>query len=123
MSMSESQMQVLDNVADMVSVQPEATVSRTVMSTEGGNAVLFSFDEGQELSEHTAAMPAFIQVLRGRLLVKGGDDEREINPGDLVYLPTRLPHAVKALEPSVMLLTMITAARAADAIDGRTERQ
>ena len=123
MSTSESQMQVFDNVTDMVSVQPEATVSRTVMSTEGGNVVLFSFDEGQELSEHTAAMPAFIQVLRGRLLVKGGDDEREIHPGSLVYLPTRLPHAVKALEPSVMLLTMITAARAADAIDSRAERR
>ena len=32
-------------------------------------------------------MPAFIQVLRGRLLVNGGDDEREVAPGDLVYLP------------------------------------
>lgn len=109
MQMDEPGMQMLDGAADMVSIQPEATVSRTVMRTEGGNVVLFAFDSGQELSEHTAAMPAFIQVLRGRLLVNGGD---------LVYLPTRLPHAVKALEPSVMMLTMITAARAADAIDG-----
>ena len=118
MQMDEPGMQMLDGVADMVSIQPEATVSRTAMRTEGGNVVLFAFDSGQELSEHTAAMPAFIQVLRGRLLVNGGDDEREGAPGDLVYLPTRLPHAVKALEPSVMMLTMITAARAADAIDG-----
>ena len=116
MQMDEPGMQMLDGVADMVSIQPEATVSRTAMRTEGGNVVLFAFDSGQELSEHTAAMPAFIQVLRGRLLVNGGDDE--VAPGDLVYLPTRLPHAVKALEPSVMMLTMITAARAADAIDG-----
>ena len=108
MQMDEPGMQMLDGVADMVSIQPEATVSRTAMRTEGGNVVLFAFDSGQELSEHTAAMPAFIQVLRGR----------EVAPGDLVYLPTRLPHAVKALEPSVMMLTMITAARAADAIDG-----
>ena len=118
MQMDEPGMQMLDGVADMVSIQPEATVSRTAMRTEGGNVVLFAFDSGQELSEHTAAMPAFIRVLRGRLLVNGGDDEREVAPGDLVYLPTRLPHAVKALEPSVMMLTMITAARAADAIDG-----
>ena len=89
MQMDEPGMQMLDGVADMVSIQPEATVSRTAMRTEGGNVVLFAFD-----------------------------DEREVAPGDLVYLPTRLPHAVKALEPSVMMLTMITAARAADAIDG-----
>lgn len=115
----EPQMQVLTDLANMVSIQTEATVSRTVMHTEGGNVVLFSFDAGQQLSEHTAAMPVFVQVLRGRLLIKGGDDEREIVPGDLVYFPTRLPHAVTALEPSIMMLTMNTAARATNAIDAR----
>lgn len=48
---------------------------------------------------------------------RGGDEEREAVPGDLIYLPTRLPHMVRALEPSVMMLTMVTAARAHDAID------
>ena len=59
MNTDESQMQVLPDLTNMVSVQPEATVSRTVMHTEGGNVVLFSFDTGQQLSEHTAAMPVF----------------------------------------------------------------
>ncbi|PAU69165.1 hypothetical protein B1400_1102 [Bifidobacterium italicum] len=118
MTDDETRMRALDDVAQMVSVQPEATVSRTVMRTEGGNVVLFSFDAGQELSEHTAAMPVFVQTLSGRLLVRGGDEEREAVPGDLIYFPTRLPHAIRALEPSVMMLTMITAARAHDAIDG-----
>ena len=53
MQMDEPGMQMLDGVADMVSIQPEATVSRTAMRTEGGNVVLFAFDSGQELSEHT----------------------------------------------------------------------
>lgn len=118
MTNDETRMRALDDVARMVSVQPEATVSRTLMRTEGGNVVLFSFDAGQELSEHTAAMPVFVQPLSGRLLVRGGDEEREAVPGDLIYFPTRLPHAIRALEPSVMMLTMIMAARAHDAIDG-----
>ncbi len=54
MTTDEPQMQVLTDLANMVSVQTEATVSRTVMHTEGGNVVLFSFDAGQQLSEHTA---------------------------------------------------------------------
>lgn len=107
----ETTMQVVEQLDSLVSIQPEATVSRTVMHTEGGNIVLFSFDEGQELSEHTAAMPVFVQTISGRLLITGGDDEVELTPGNLVYFPTRLPHAVKALEPSVMMLTMITPAR------------
>ena len=77
MTNEETRMQTLDDVAQMVSVQPEATVSRTVMQTEGGNVVLFSFDAGQELSEHTAAMPVFVQPLSGRLLISGGDEEHE----------------------------------------------
>ena len=36
MNTDESQMQVLPDLTNMVSVQPEATVSRTVMHTEGG---------------------------------------------------------------------------------------
>ncbi|KFI65774.1 cupin domain-containing protein [Bifidobacterium cuniculi] len=114
---TEQTMQVIDDLATMVGVQQESTVSRTVLRTEGGNVVLFGFDAGQELSEHTAAMPVFVQVLSGRLLVTGGDDETELVPGGFVYFPTRLPHAIKALEPSVMMLTMVTAARADDAID------
>ena len=117
MTNEETRMQTLDDVAQMVSVQPEATVSRTVMQTEGGNVVLFSFDAGQELSEHTAAMPVFVQPRSGRLLISGGDEEHEAVPGDLIYFPTRLPHAIRALEPSVMMLTMVTPARAHDAID------
>ena len=42
MQMDEPGMQMLDGVADMVSIQPEATVSRTAMRTEGGNVVLFA---------------------------------------------------------------------------------
>ena len=41
------------------------------MQKAGGNVVLFSFDTGEELSEHTAAMPVFVQTLKGRLKVTG----------------------------------------------------
>ncbi|MEE1295718.1 MAG: cupin domain-containing protein [Bifidobacterium sp.] len=115
--MEGARMEVIDDLDEMVAVQQDSTVSRTVMHTDGGNVVLFGFDAGQELSEHTAAMPVFVQVLSGRLLVTGGEDRAELAPGGLIYFPTRLPHAIKALEPSVMMLTMVTPARADDAVD------
>ncbi|HCH22500.1 MAG TPA: cupin, partial [Bifidobacterium sp.] len=52
----------IEDLGDMVSVQEGSTVSRTVMRKAGGNVVLFSFDKGEELSEHTAAMPVFVQT-------------------------------------------------------------
>ena len=57
----------IEDLGDMISVQEGATVSRTVMQKAGGNVVLFSFDTGEELGEHTAAMPVFVQTLKGRL--------------------------------------------------------
>lgn len=61
----------IEDLGDMISVQEGSTVSRTVMQKAGGNVVLFSFDTGEELSEHTAAMPVFVQTLKGRLKVTG----------------------------------------------------
>lgn len=103
----------IPDVSSLVKVQDEATVSRTIMQQAGGNVVLFSFDAGQQLSEHTAAMPVFVQTISGHLKVTGSGETVDLLPGGLVYFPTRLPHAVQAVEPSIMMLTMITPARAA----------
>ena len=38
----------LADVAALVEVAPDSTVSRTVLKAEGARLVLFSFDEGQD---------------------------------------------------------------------------
>ena len=101
----------IGDVSSLVKVQDEATVSRTIMEHAGGNVVLFSFDAGQVLSEHTAAMPAIVQAGSGHLKVTASGKTVDLVPGGLAYFPTRLPHAVEAVEASVMMLTMITPAR------------
>lgn len=102
-----AQMSDLEDVASLIRVNEAATVSRTVMKAEGARLVLFAFDAGEELSEHTAAMPVFIQVLEGRLTVTAGSRTVLLTPGGIVHLPTRMPHAIVAEEPTKMLLTML----------------
>lgn len=97
----------LPDLAALVDVSEGSTVSRTVLKAEGVRLVLFSFDTGEELSEHTAAMPVLLQVLDGRLQVSSGDQTVELGPGGVVHLPTRAPHTVVALAPTRMLLTML----------------
>ena len=97
----------LADLAPLVEVAPDSTVSRTVLKAEGARLVLFSFDAGQELTEHTAAMPVLLQVLDGRLEVTAAGRTVELNPGGVVHLGTRLPHAIVALAPTRMLLTML----------------
>ena len=94
------------DLASLIEIQPESTVSRVVMREDGLRVVLFGFDKDQALSEHTAAMPVTIQVLEGNLRVGGEGREVELVPGGVVYLSARLPHTVYAVEPSKMLLSM-----------------
>ena len=96
----------IEDLASLIDIQEEATVSRTVLREDGLRAVLFGFDKDQALSEHTAAMPVTIQVLEGKLRVGGEGREIELTTGGVVYLSARLPHTVYAIEPSKMLLQM-----------------
>ena len=82
----------IEDLGDMISVQEGSTVSRTVMQKAGGNVVLFSFDTGEELGEHTAAMPVFVQTLKGRLKVTGNGRTVELVPG---AWPTSHPHPAR----------------------------
>lgn len=95
------------DLAELVEISPESTVSRTVLKAEGARVVLFSFDQGQELSEHTAAVPVLLQVLDGRLKVTADNRSVTLVPGGIIHLGTRTPHSVLALEPSRLVLTMI----------------
>lgn len=88
---------------------PNGIVSRTLLRTPNGRLVLFGFDAGQELTEHTSPHHAVVQVLTGRCEWKLGGETRELKTGDLLYLPPQLPHAVKALERFSMLLTLTVA--------------
>ena len=97
----------LQDVAAMVAVNEGATVSRTVMHAEGVRLVLFSFDTDEYLSEHTAAMPVLLFALEGSLEIEADGRVVVLKPGDVIHFGTRLPHAVRALEPSKLALYML----------------
>lgn len=106
----EASVRAMASVADLaalIDVAAESTVSRTVLRAEGVRVVLFAFDAGQELSEHTAAVPVLIQVLDGRLRIRADARTVELTRGGLLHLATRTPHEVVALEPTRMMLTML----------------
>ncbi|WP_454293938.1 cupin domain-containing protein [Salana multivorans] len=96
---------------ELVEIQPESTVSRTVLKAEGVRVVLFGFDAGQVLTEHTAAMPVVLHTVRGHLRVTADGRTVDLLPGDLLHLRTREPHAVEAVAASILSLTMVDARR------------
>lgn len=46
------------NVGELVTYQPGAVVSRTILKKPTGTITAFAFDQGEGLSEHTAAFDA-----------------------------------------------------------------
>jgi len=93
--------------SDLVAYQADAVVSRSVIKQPAGNVTLFAFDAGQELSEHTAPYDALVQVLEGEAEITIGTQAHRVRTGEMILLPARRPHAVRAAARFKMLLTMI----------------
>ena len=66
---------------------------------------------GSHLAEHDSPPEATLHVLTGRVRLTGQNRTWELEPGDLVAIPSER-HAVTALEDSVFLLTVIGNAEA-----------
>lgn len=93
-------------LAELTDYQQGSVVSRTLLQNESGTLTVFSFDEGQALSEHTVPFNAFIQVLDGQAEITIGDKPCIVNSGEIVLMPGGVPHKVKAVKRFKMLLTM-----------------
>jgi quercetin dioxygenase-like cupin family protein len=97
------------NLAKMVSYQTGSVVSRQIIKAEAGNVTLFAFDEGQELSEHTAPFDALVHVVEGEAEIIISGKSYRLKSGEAIIMPADEPHAVKATSQFKMLLTMIRA--------------
>ena len=88
---------------------PDSILSRTFFTQGGLKAILFSFAPGQELSEHTAAVPAILHILAGEAELTLGQEQVAARPGTWAYMAPRLPHSVRAQTSVTLLLTMLPA--------------
>ena len=96
-----------ENLAQLVTISPDSIVSRTLRADDKVRSIVFGFDTGQELSEHTASVPAMIHILQGEATLTLGGETREANAGAWAYMEANLPHSIVAKTPVVMLLTML----------------
>ncbi len=94
-------------IADLVSYQEGSVVSRQITKEDAGNVTLFAFDAGQELSEHSAPFDALVHVLEGDAEIRISGQPYLLMAGDAIIMPGNAPHALKAVKPFKMLLTMI----------------
>lgn len=101
------QLVVLRSLAGSVPSRPDRPSAHRVLRADGARVILFSFRAGQELLEHTAPVPILVQALEGRLELAADGHVMDLVPGDLAHLCARLPHSVRAVHDSTLMLTML----------------
>jgi quercetin dioxygenase-like cupin family protein len=94
-------------INDVIQYQDDAVVSRELIHQPTGSITLFAFDTHQGLSEHAAPFDALVLVTDGRAEIRVADVTHELKAGEMLLLPAKTPHALLALEPFKMVLTMI----------------
>lgn len=106
--MTETSYQLIQNLLDEIPSLPEKSIlSRTFYQDGQLKAILFGFAPGQELSEHTASVPAIIHILEGQATLGLGPDQYEVGAGAWAHMPPGLAHSIFAHTPVKMLLTML----------------
>jgi quercetin dioxygenase-like cupin family protein len=98
---------VVSRQITLVDYAPGAVVSRALAKSKAGTLTLFAFDAGEELSEHTAPFDALVHVLEGGAEILISGESFSLEAGDAIIMPADEPHAVRAVGPFKMLLTMI----------------
>ncbi len=84
--MSQSYTHMLD-LAQEVEPPENGILTRTLFNDDHVKVVVFGFAEGEELSEHTASMPAILHFVCGEATLTLGDDTVEAQSGTWIHMP------------------------------------
>jgi quercetin dioxygenase-like cupin family protein len=84
-------------------------VSKTLVNSSALTMTLFAFDKEQGVSTHAAPGDAFVVCLEGTAEIELNGTKLSIKEGESLIMPAGAPHALKALTPYKMLLTVVKA--------------
>ena len=95
------------DVAHMIDCAEGGVVSKELIHNDAGSVTLFSFDAGQQLSEHTAPFDALLQVVEGEMELSVEGKVNVVKAGQAFVIPNGARHSVSAAKPFKMIITMI----------------
>jgi len=94
-------------ISSLAEYQEGSVVSREIIRKEVGTVTIFAFDKGQGLSEHSAPYDAMVQIVDGEAEITISGKVNIVKKGELIIMPANEPHALAAIKPFKMILTMI----------------
>jgi len=99
---------------EVVNVRPlgnavSTTKTITLVKTADLELIRLVLPAGKEIPTHKAPGEITVQCLEGRVAFTAGGKTRELAAGQLIYLTAGEPHALKGIEDSSLLITMLLA--------------
>jgi len=92
---------------ELVDYADGTVASRMIINNKAGSITIFSFDENEGLSEHTAPYDAVVTILEGECEVWIAGTTLQMKAGQTIIFPANAPHALSAITKFKMTLTMI----------------
>ena len=98
---------IVRDLREPISTPADGIVSRAIHDDAACRVILFSFAAGQQLSDHTASMPAILEVVEGEADLSVGGEHIEGRPGTWIHMAADTSHGIVARTPLTLLLTLI----------------
>ena len=98
---------VTTGLLEALPVSESSITSRVVVNNPLIRVVVFAFDAGEMLTEHSSPRAVVVQLLDGRIDYSMDGETTTMVPGDVIYMKPGVKHALVALEPSHLSLVMV----------------
>ena len=90
-----------------------SSTTTTLVKTNDLELIRLVLPAGKEIPMHHARGEITVQCLEGRITFTAQNRTQELTPGQLLYLVGGEPHALKAIEHSSVLVTLLLAQKPA----------
>ncbi|MGI5950642.1 MAG: cupin domain-containing protein [Brooklawnia sp.] len=102
-----SQSTVALNLNQELPVVTDSTTSRVILDNPLLRIVVFTFDAGQLLTEHTSPRAVAVTLLDGEMDFSLSGETHRMTGGDIIYLAPGEPHALTAITQCRLQLVMV----------------
>lgn len=105
--MSDTELTAIEDLRALAPIEAGKLGHHTALEASGVRVIVLAFERGHQLREHRTPHPLLLQAVDGYLRITSNDHVIDLRPGGLVHLPASVPHAVEAVEPSRLSLTLL----------------
>ena len=89
-----------------VNYNDDRIVTKVILETSFSKEIRILMKQGQVMKEHKAPFPIVVHLLEGQIDFGIQGQLNQLKKGDILTLDSNVPHDLKALEDSVVRLTL-----------------